>query len=51
MTSRNKMSKAKRSYCANALKFGKSKLKREFFFDATQRKRNKMVNHVYRKFV
>jgi hypothetical protein len=41
MTSRNKMRKAKRSYCANALKFGKSRLKRLFFFDATQRKRNK----------
>lgn len=41
MTSRNKMRKAKNSYCANALKFGKSKLKRLFFFDASQRKRNK----------
>lgn len=42
MTSRNKMRKAKNSYCANALKFGKSKLKRIFFFDAAQRKRRYM---------
>lgn len=41
MTSGNKMRKAKNSYCANALKFGVGKLKRLFFFDASQRKRNK----------
>lgn len=51
MVSRNKIRKAKRSHCACALKFGKSRLKRIFFFDATQRKRNKKVNLVYRKFV
>lgn len=51
MTSVNKMRKAKNSYCANALKFGKSKLKRLFFFDAAQRKRNKKVNKVYKRFV
>ena len=41
MTSRNKMRKAKNSYCANALKFGVGKLKRLFFFDASQRKKLK----------
>lgn len=51
MTSVNKMRKAKNSYCANALKFGKSRLKRLFFFDATQRKQNKKTIKVYKKFV
>lgn len=44
MTSRNKMRKAKNSYCANALKFGNSKFKRLFFFDAKQRKNNKQTD-------
>lgn len=44
MTSKNKMRKAKNSYCANALKFGKSRLKRLFFFDAKQRKDNKQTD-------
>ena len=41
MTSTNKMKKAKNSYCANALKQGIGRLKRVFFYDATQRKHNK----------
>lgn len=38
MASKNKLKKARNSYCVSALKFGKSKLKRIFFYDATQRK-------------
>ena len=43
MTSFNKMKKAKNSYCANALKQGIGRLKRVFFYDASQRKYNKEV--------
>ena len=43
MTSANKMKKAKNSYCANALKLGMERLKRLFFYDATQRKHNKEI--------
>lgn len=44
MASKNKMKKARNSYCVNALKFGKSKLKHIYFYDASQRKRNKKIN-------
>lgn len=44
MASKNKFRKARNSYCANVLKFGKGKLKRVFFYDTTQRKLNKKVN-------
>lgn len=43
MTSTNKIKKAKNSYCANALKQGVGRLKRVFFYDATQRKYNKEI--------
>ena len=43
MTSTNKIKKAKNSYCANALKQGIKRLKRVFFYDATQRKHNKEI--------
>ena len=45
MTSTNKMKKAKNSYCANALKQGIGRLKRVFFYDATQRKHNKEMSN------
>lgn len=45
MTSRNKLKKARNSYCLNALKQGVGKLKRIYFFDSTQRKRNKCVKY------
>ena len=44
MASKNKFRKVRNSYCANALKFGKGKLKQVFFYDTIQRKRNKKVN-------
>lgn len=44
MASKNKFNKARNSYCESALKFGKSKLKRIFFYDASQRKRDKKIN-------
>lgn len=43
MTSRNKLKKARNSYCLNALKQGVGRLKRIYFFDSTQRKKNKCV--------
>ena len=43
MTSTNKMKKDKNSYCAKALKLGMGRLKRLFFYDATQRKHNKEI--------
>ena len=43
MISTNKMKKAKNSYCANALKQVIGRLKRLFFYDATQRKHNKEI--------
>lgn len=43
MTSTNKMKKAKNSFCANALKQGIGRLKRVFFYDAAQRRRDKEV--------
>lgn len=43
MTSANKMKKAKNSYCAKALKQGISRLRRVFFYDASQRKVNKEI--------
>lgn len=39
MASKNKMNKARNSYCLDALKWGKLRCKRLAFFDATQRKR------------
>ena len=44
MTSTNKMKKAKNSYCSSTLKQGIGKLKRVFFYDATQRKYNKEIS-------
>ena len=44
MTSTNKIKKAKNSYCANALKQGIGRLKRVFFYDATQHKYNKEIH-------
>ena len=38
MASKNKMNKARNSYCLDALKLGKLRCKRLAFFDATQRK-------------
>ncbi len=43
MTSVNKQKKAKNSFCASALKQGLDRLKRIFFYDAAQRRRNKKV--------
>lgn len=43
MASINKQNKARNSFCANALKQGLGRLKRIFFYDATQRKRTKKV--------
>lgn len=43
MTSINKQKKAKNSFCVNALKQGLGRLKRIFFYDATQRKRDKKI--------
>ena len=43
MTSINKQNKARNSFCANALKQGLGKLRRIFFYDAAQRKRDKKV--------
>lgn len=34
MTSRNKLKKARNSYCSNALKQGVGRLKRIYFFDS-----------------
>ena len=43
MASKNKMKKARNSYCDCALKQGLGRLKRVFFFDSSQRKKNKKV--------
>ncbi|MEE3385203.1 MAG: hypothetical protein VZR36_08995 [Prevotella sp.] len=42
MASKNKMKKARNSYCFNALKWGKLRCKRLAFFDAAQRKHIKV---------
>lgn len=42
MASKNKMNKARNSYCLSALKWGKLRCKRLAFFDAAQRKRIKV---------
>lgn len=42
MASKNKMNKARNSYCRDALKWGKIRCKRLAFFDATQRNRIKI---------
>lgn len=44
MASKNKLNKAKNSFCSNALKQGEGKLKRMYFYDASQRKKNKKVD-------
>ena len=47
MASKNKMNKARNSYCLSALKWDKLKCKRLAFFDATQRKRIKVkINQI-----
>lgn len=47
MASKNKMNKARNSYCLDALKWGKLRCKRLAFFDATQRKRIKIkINQI-----
>ena len=43
MTSTNKFKKARNAYCRNSLKQGIGRLKRIFFFDASQRKKNKTI--------
>ena len=40
MTSINKQKKVKNSFCASALRQGLGRLKRIFFYDAAQRKKN-----------
>ena len=45
MTSKNKLKKARNSYCLNALKQREGRLKRIYFFDSTQRKRNKSIKY------
>lgn len=44
MTSKNKLKKARNSYCSNALKFGIDKFKRLYFYTSTQRKNNKKID-------
>lgn len=44
MTSVNKFKKARNSYCVSALKQGLGRLKRCFFYDASQRKHDKKVD-------
>lgn len=43
MASTNKWKKARNSFCGNALKFDNDHLKRDVFFDAAQRKKNKKI--------
>ena len=45
MTSINKIKKAKNSYCACALKTKYDKLKKIYFFEASQRKINKHIDN------
>lgn len=44
MTSVNKFKKARNAYCVNSLKQGLGRLKRCFFYDASQRQRNKKID-------
>lgn len=44
MTSVNKFKKARNAYCESVLKQGGGRLKRIFFYDASQRKYNKKVD-------
>lgn len=47
MASKNKMNKARNSYCLSALKWGKLRCKHLAFFDAAQRKRIKVkINQI-----
>ena len=45
MTSVNKKKKAKNSYCSCALKTKNDRLKKIYFFEASQRKINKRIDY------